>query len=196
MVRSDTAETTPGGLLAPAQDSDSGAVLYSPPYQEGPSGGDEDTIREMDPESGSIRIVEHSSRQAAFVHCIGDGPRATFEVVHRVERPVASVLVHFTAADLTDSVVMDAVVKGSSSGWLGHGVVLGPTKHPDERTGIIHIRLDRQVRAPEDVTIQFGLQTHAGCLPYPVLGQPGSRPETGNATFPLVSVSLSPEHGT
>lgn len=165
------------------------ATVHRPPYRAGPSGGDNHTVTRSNPETGTVTVLEHNTRQAAFVHCIGNGPMATLEVLHPITEPVSAVQIAYSNAILTDSVVMNAIVTGSSSGWLGHGAALGPKVAPDDQSGTLEIPLDATPQAGETMTIQFGLQTHAGCLPYPVLGLPGSRPvESGKATFPQVSV--------
>jgi hypothetical protein len=168
---------------------DRGATVHEPPYRPGPTGGDSHTYAKANRKAGSVTVLEHNSRQAAFVHCIGNGPMANLEVAHEVTEPVSSVQIHYAHAILTDSVVMNATVRGSSTGWLGHGSSLGPKTHPSDQAGILTIALNRTPERGETLTIQFGLQTHAGCLPYPVLGLPGSRVvEKGSATFIGVSV--------
>lgn len=163
--------------------------LHTPPYRPGPSGGDSHTVVKANRRSGTALVLEHNTRQAAFVHCVGLGPMANFEVHHVVRDPVRSVVVRYDNTDLTDSVVINAIVRGSKSGWLGHGSALGPTTFLADRNGSIDIRLHRRPEEGETLRIQFGLQTHAGCLPYPVLGLPGSRVvEKGKATFTGVSV--------
>lgn len=178
--------SVPAGFAAEAED---GATVHGPPYRSGPTGGDQHTVTKSNRVAGTVMVLEHNTRQAAFVHCIGNGPMANLEVAHEVTDPVSSVQIHFSDAILTDSVVMNAIVRGSATGWLGHGVSLGPKSNTADMTGIITIPLDRQPEVGEMLTIQFGLQTHAGCLPYPVLGLPGSRVvEKGQATFTGVSI--------
>lgn len=165
------------------------ATVHRPPYRSGTIGGDNHTVTRSDPAAGTVKVLEHNTRQAAFVHCIGNGPMATLEVQHPVTEPVSSVKIDYSNAVLTPSVVMNAIVSGSESGWLGHGASLGPKILPGDWTGTIDIPLAAKPQAGETLTIQFGLQTHAGCLPYPVLGFPGSLPvESGKASFPQVSV--------
>jgi hypothetical protein len=186
----DAAEELPDPTEEAADPSEeAAATIHRPPYRAGPSGGDGHTIAKSDPEAGTVTVLEHNTRQAAFVHCIGKGPMATLEVQHPVTEPVSAVKIGYSGAVLTDSVVMNAIVTGSASGWLGHGTALGPKVAPADQSGALEIPLDTTPVPGETVTIQFGLQTHAGCLPYPVLGLPGSRTvESGKAAFPEVSV--------
>ncbi|MPY81330.1 MAG: hypothetical protein GEV04_23575 [Actinophytocola sp.] len=143
----------------------------------------------VDSKAGAVTVAQRNTRQAAFVHCIGHGPMATLEINHTVGDGISAVDIHYDEAILTDSVVMNAVVTGSSSGWLGHGAAHGPMTDGNDRTGTIHIPLRTPPRVGETVRILFGLQSHAGCLPYPVLGLPGSRTvDKGRAVFPWVSV--------
>jgi hypothetical protein len=170
------------GVATPAQAS----AQYGVPYTAGPQGGDNHTVANADPQTGKVTIFQHNTRQAAFVNCAGRGPWATLRVTHPVSDPVSTVHISYRDATLTDNVVMNAVVTGSSSGWLGHGGSLGPKVND---TGVIDIPLRATPIPGEKLTIQFGLQVHAGCLPYPILGLPGSRPaEGGTASFPAVAV--------
>lgn len=183
-------EEAPDAPQEPESSQAGAATVHRPPYRAGPSGGDNHTVTKNNPQAGTVMVLEHNTRQAAFVHCIGNGPMSMLRVEHPVTKPVSSVKIDYSSAVLTDSVVMNAVVTGSSSGWLGQGASLGPKEAPGDWAGTIDIPLDRSPEAGETLMIQFGLQTHAGCLPYPVLGLPGSRPaESGRAAFPQVSVS-------
>jgi len=167
----------------------SGGTLHHPPYQAGPSGGDRFTLTNVDTKAGTVRVAQRNTRQAAFVHCVGNGPMAMLEVNHTVRNAISAVDIHYADAILTDALVMNAIVTGSSSGWLGHGATHGPKANGNERIGTIHVPLRTTPRSGETVRILFGLQTHAGCLPYPVLGLPGSRTvDKGSAAFPWVSV--------
>ncbi|WP_089300405.1 hypothetical protein [Haloechinothrix alba] len=171
----------------PAQDGP--GTVHRPPYETGPTGGDSFTVTNVNADAGTVGVAQRNTRQAAFVHCVGNGPMATLEINHTVREAISSVEIHYTEAILTDALVMNAIVTGSSSGWLGHGAALGPRDNANERTGTINIPLRATPEDGETVRIVFGLQTHAGCLPYPVLGLPGSRPvDKGRATFPWVSV--------
>jgi hypothetical protein len=172
-----------GLALAPPAEA---AAAYGTPYTAGPKGGDAHTFVEADPQSGQITILQHNTRQAAFVNCAGKGPWATLVVTHPVDDPVSAVQISYAEANTTEHVVMNAVVTGSSSGWLGHGASLGPKVNEN---GAIDIPLQATPAPGETLTITFGLQVHAGCLPYPILGLPGSRfVEGGKATFPSVQV--------
>jgi hypothetical protein len=166
-----------------------GSTVHGPPYRAGPSGGDSHTVTKTNRKTGTILVLEHNSRQAAFVHCVGLGPMGNLEVHHEVTEPVRSVTVHYVEAVLTDSVVVNAIVRGSASGWLGHAAALGPTTFLADHNGVLNIPLHSEPKRGETLRIQFGLQTHAGCLPYPVLGLPGSRVvEKGSARFVGVAV--------
>lgn len=162
------------------------ASAYQAPYTSGPKGGDGHTIVEAEPATGRITILQHNTRQAAFVNCAGQGPWATLVVRHHVTDAVSGIDVNYVDANTTEHVVMNAVVTGSSSGWLGHGTSLGPKLN---ETGTLKIPLQARPATGEDLLIQFGMQVHAGCLPYPVLGLPGSRfVEGGRATFASVQI--------
>lgn len=164
-------------------------TVHRPPYKVGPSGGDSFTVTNVNADTGTITVAQRNTRQAAFVHCVGKGPMAMFELTQTVAEAVSAVDIHYTETILTDALVMNAIVTGSSSGWLGHGAALGPRDTANERTGTIHIPLRTTPENGEVLRILFGLQAHAGCLPYPVLGLPGSRTvDKGRATFPWVSI--------
>ena len=161
---------------------------YTPgDYRTGPRGGDSNTIAEADPASGQVRILQHNTRQAAAVHCIGDGPRAALMTTHQVSDDVSTVEVSYTKATMTAHPVIDVLVTGSSGRWFGHAVAHGPKVN---ESGSVEVRLPERPRPGEVLTVLFGLQVHAGCLPHPtMLGLPGSRlVEGGQATFPSVEV--------
>lgn len=162
------------------------AVTHGPPYAAGPKGGDAHTHVDADPATGRISIFQDNTRQAAAVHCVGEGPFADLEITHVVADPVSSVKVNYADAVMTDNPVINVIVTGSRSGWLGHGQSLGPKLH---ESGTIDIPLQGGPPVPgETLTVIFGLQVHAGCLPHPLLlGLAGSRPvEGGTALFPSV----------
>lgn len=170
-------------LTTPAQ----AATTYTPAFTAGPRGGDTHTFVDVDSASGTITIFQHNTRQAAAVHCIGDGPRGTFRLAHGVSEPVSTVAVSYTDANMSEHPIIDVLVTGSESGWLGHGVSHGPKQ---EESGTVNIPLQGTPVAGEALTITFGLQVHAGCLPHPtLLGLFGSRlVEGGRVTFTSVSV--------
>ena len=171
-------------MTAPAQ----AATAYQPgDYQAGPQGGDTNTIAEADPETGAVRVFQHNSRQAAAVHCIGDGPRATLLASHPVTGPVSSVEVSYTGATMSEHPVIDVLVSGPGGRWFGHAVSHGPKVN---ETGSVEVPLAEMPEPGEVLTVQFGLQVHAGCLPHPtMLGLSGSRlVEGGRATFSSVRV--------
>ena len=172
-------------MAAPAQ---AGAGYGPGQYQAGPKNGDAHTFVDANPSNGEVMIFEHNARQAAAVHCVGDGPRATLRAVHTVTDMVSAVQVSYDHAFLSDhEIVMDVSVTGSKSGYLGHGAVLGPKMG---EAGTIDVPLAALPSRGEAMIIQFGLQTHAGCLPHPtLLGLSGSRlVEGGKATFSSVKV--------
>lgn len=171
-------------MAAPAQ----AASSYKPgDYRAGPKGGDTNTIAEADPSTGTVRILQHNTRQAAAVHCIGDGPRATLLATHTVSDSVSSVEVSYTEATTSEHPVIDVLVTGSSGRWFGHAVSHGPKAN---ESGSIKVPLAEAPDPGEVLTVQFGLQVHAGCLPHPtMLGLTGSRlVEGGQATFSSVQV--------
>jgi hypothetical protein len=172
-------------MAAPAQ---AGAGYGPGQYQAGPKNGDAHTFVDANPRSGEVTIFEHNTRQTAAVHCVGDGPRATLRVLHTVTDAVSAVQVGYDQAFLSDhEIVMDVSVTGSKSGYLGHGADFGPKTGG---SGTIDVPLASTPSPGEVMTIQFGLQTHAGCLPHPtLLGLAGSRlAEGGKATFSSVKV--------
>lgn len=164
------------------------ATAYGPgQYQPGPKGGDASTMAEADPGTGEVTIFQHNTRQAAAVHCIGDGPRATLLAAETVSGPITSVTVDYADALMTAHPVIDVLVTGSESDWLGHGAAFGPKNN---ESGSISIPLSKTPQVGEVVTVQFGLQLHAGCLGHPtMLGLQGSRPVEG-ARVLFTSVSI------
>ena len=175
-------------LMTTMADPAGATTGYTPgDYRAGPRGGDSNTIAEADPATGEVRILQHNTRQAAAVHCIGDGPRATLMTTHQVSDPVSTVEVSYTEATMTAHPVIDVLVTGSGGRWFGHAVAHGPKAN---EAGSIEVPLVETPRPGEILTILFGLQVHAGCLPHPtMLGLPGSRlVEGGQATFPSVEV--------
>ena len=69
---------------------------------------------------------------------------------------------------------------------LGHKADFGP-KMPE--AGSITVPLKNLPQPGETMTVQFGLQTGAGCLPHPLIGLDGSRfVNGGEATFTDVKV--------
>jgi hypothetical protein len=163
-----------------------GAATYGPPYKVGPSGGDNHSMHSADPNTGHIMIFEDNLRQSAAVVCAGDGPRATLLARHTVEGPLSAVNVNYTDARLTQNVVIDVLVTGSKSGWLGHRAAFGEM---EGESGSLRVPIQGKPVDGEVVTIQFGLQVGPGCLPAQPVGLWGSRPfEMGNVTFPSVDV--------
>jgi hypothetical protein len=160
---------------------------YGPPYKAGPRGGDNHSTATADPNTGHVMIFEDNLRQSAAVVCAGDGPRATLLARHAVAGPVSAVEVAFTNAHLTQNVVIDVLVTGSQSGWLGHKADFGEM---DGESGSVKVPIQGKPVTGETMTVQFGLQVGPGCLPAQPVGLWGSRPfESGDATFPSVSVS-------
>ncbi len=174
------------GLAIPAQ-----AGGYGPGsgYAAGPQGGDQYTSHSASPQTGVVSIFQHNDRQAAAVHCIGDGPRATLKVTEPVAGAVSSVTVEYAEAFMTEHPVIDVLVRGTQSGWQGHGNAFGPKMG---EAGSINVPLqgDPLVQG-ESLEVIFGLQVHAGCLPHPtMLGLFGSRlVEGGRVVFPSVTIS-------
>ena len=170
-------------MAAPASAAD-----YSPgQYEVGPSGGDPSTYTEADPATGKVVVFQHNTRQAAAVHCIGNGPRATLQATHIVAEDISSVTVNFAEAIMSAHPVIDVLVTGSKSDWLGHGNAFGPKNNEN---GAVSIDLSKAPERGEILTVQFGMQIHAGCLGHPtMLGLQGSRPvEGGQVMFTSVSV--------
>jgi hypothetical protein len=164
------------------------ASTYSPgKYKTGPSNGDFSTHAEADPNTGKVTILQHNTRQAAAVNCVGDGPRATLLAVHSVTEQVSSVQVDYVGALLTDNeIIMHVAVEGDKTGPLGVKSDFGPKTN---ESGSITVPLRKLPQPGENVTVQFGLQTGAGCLPHPQIGLPGSRVVNGGqATFTNVKV--------
>jgi hypothetical protein len=167
-----------------------GAVAaYGPgTYRPGPKNGDPSAYSDADPATGTVTIFQHNTRQAAAANCVGDGPRATLLAVHSVTDGVSSVQVDYVDATLSDhEIVMDVDVRGDRSGPLGHKADFGPKTH---ESGSITVPLRALPTPGETMTVQFGLQTGAGCLPHPfLLGLDGSRVVNGGeATFTGVKV--------
>jgi hypothetical protein len=168
--------TTPAGA----------ANTYGPPYKAGPRGGDNHSMATADPKTGHVMIFEDNLRQSAAVACAGDGPRATLLAKHPVTGPVSAVDVAYTDARLTQNVVIDVLVTGSQSGWLGHKAAFGEM---DGESGSLRVPIQGTPVDGETMTVQFGLQVGPGCLPAQPVGLWGSRPfESGSATFPSVNV--------
>jgi hypothetical protein len=164
------------------------AASYGPgTYKAGPKNGDFSAHASADPATGKVQIFQHNTRQAAAVNCVGDGPRATLLVTHPVTDQVSSVQVDYVDAMLSDNeIIMDVHVQGDRSGPLGHKADHGPKMN---QGGSITVPLRVLPQPGETMTVQFGLQTGAGCLPHPQLGLDGSRfVNGGQATFTAVKV--------
>lgn len=164
------------------------AGAYGPgTYKVGPSNGDPSTHTSADPGTGKVVILQRNTRQAAAVNCVGDGPRATLLAVHEVTDQVSSVQVAYSEAFLSDNeIVMDVIAFGDKTGPLGHKAAFGPMHNT---SGTVDVPLRKIPEVGETMTIQFGLQTGAGCLPHPQIGLPGSRfINGGQATFTEVRV--------
>lgn len=164
------------------------ASSYGPgQYRNGPRNADPSAYAEADPGSGKVTIFQRNTRQAAAVNCVGDGPRATLLAVHQVADQVSSVQVDYTEAFLSDNeIILHVAVSGDKTGPLGVKSDFGP-KHGE--TGSLTVPLRKLPQPGEIVTVQFGLQTGAGCLPHPQIGLPGSRFVNGGmATFTSVKV--------
>ena len=164
------------------------AASYGPgTYKMGPSNADPSAYSHADPATGKVTIFQHNTRQAAAVNCVGDGPRATLLAAHSVADQVSSVVVDYTDAMLSDhEIIMDVYVSGDKSGPLGHKADFGPKMH---ESGSITVPLKVLPQPGETMTVQFGLQTGAGCLPHPLIGLDGSRiVNGGEATFTDVKV--------
>lgn len=156
-------------------------------YKVGPSNGDPSTHHEADPATGKVVIFQRNTRQPAAVNCVGDGPRATLLATHAVADKPTAVQVAYSEATLSDNeIVMDVWVYSDKSGPLGKKSIFGPMMNA---SGTIDVPLRVSPEAGETMTVQFGLQTGAGCLPHPLIGLPGSRfANGGQATFTGVTV--------
>src|SRR5687768_16086470 len=164
------------------------ASAYGPGnYKIGPGGGDPSTYRSADPSTGKVTILQRNTRQAAAVNCVGDGPRATLLAVHSVTDAVSSVTVDYAEAFLSDNeIIIHVAVSGDKSGALGARSTFGPMMGD---SGSVVVPLRSSPAAGETLTVQFGLQTGAGCLPHPQLGLDGSRfVNGGQAVFTAAKV--------
>ncbi|MEW6474618.1 MAG: hypothetical protein AB1679_20380 [Actinomycetota bacterium] len=165
------------------------ASSYGPgQYKKGPHNGDPSVIvAEADPSTGKVTIMQRNTRQAAAVNCVGDGPRATLLALHQVSDQVSSVQVDYTEAFLSDNeIILHVAVSSDRTGPLGVKSDFGPKMN---ETGSITVPLRKLPQPGETMTVQFGLQTGAGCLPHPQLGLPGSRLiNGGQAVFTSVKV--------
>ncbi len=165
------------------------ASSYGPgQYKKGPHNADPSVITaEADPSTGKVTILQRNTRQAAAVNCVGDGPRATLLAVHDVTGELSSVQVDFAEAYLSDNeIIIHVAVSSDKTGALGarsdHGPMMG-------ETGSVTVPLRSSPQPGEVLTVQFGLQTGAGCLPHPQLGLDGSRfVNGGQAVFTAVKV--------
>lgn len=174
------------GAIAPAH----AAATYAPGngYTAGPVTGDNRTQKSADPNTGEVMIFQTNTRQAAAVHCIGDGPVAKLRVSHPVDGDVSTVTVHYDNATMSEHPVIDVTVEGSKTGWLGHGNALGPKVN---ESGEVKIPLGAKPVPGETMLVTFGMQVGAGCMNHPqMLGLAGSRyAEGGQATFSSVEIS-------
>jgi hypothetical protein len=164
------------------------ASSYGPgTYKAGPRNADPSAYAEADPSTGKVTIFQHNTRQAAAVNCVGDGPRATLLALHTVTDQVSSVQVDYADAMLSDNeIIIHLAVKGDQSGALGAKSDFGPKMR---ESGSLTLPLKNLPQPGETLTIQFGLQTGAGCLPAQPLGLDGSRfVNGGEATFTAVKV--------
>jgi hypothetical protein len=164
------------------------ASSYGPgQYKIGPKSGDPSAYAEADPGSGKVTIFQHNTRQAAAVNCVGDGPRATLLALHQVADQVSSVEVDYKDAMLSDNeIIMHVAVAGDKSGPLGTKSDFGPKMGEG---GSIKVDLKKLPQPGEVLTVEFGLQAGAGCLPHPLIGLDGSRfVNGGEATFTAVKV--------
>ncbi len=164
------------------------ASSYGPgQYKLGPHNADPSAYSEADPSTGKVTIFQHNTRQAAAVNCVGDGPRATLLALHTVTDQITSVQVDYTEAMLSDNeIILHVAVAGDKTGPLGVKSDFGPKMN---ESGSITVPLRKIPEPGETVTVQFGLQTGAGCLPHPQIGLDGSRfVNGGQATFTAVKV--------
>jgi hypothetical protein len=164
------------------------ASSYGPgQYKLGPHNADPSAHAEADPGTGKVTIYQHNTRQAAAVNCVGDGPRATLLALHTVSDQISSVQVEYKDAFLSDNeIIMHVAVSGDKTGPLGVKADHGPMMN---ESGSVTVPLRNLPQPGETVTVQFGLQTGAGCLPHPQLGLDGSRfINGGTAIFTAVKV--------
>jgi hypothetical protein len=156
-------------------------------YKAGPHNADPSAYAAADPATGKVTILQHNTRQSAAVNCVGDGPRATLLAAHPVTDAVSSVQVAYQDATLSDNeIIIDVWVTGDKSGPLAHKAAFGPKTREN---GTVDVPLKVIPNPGETMTIQFGLQTGAGCLPHPLIGLWGSRAiNGGEATFTAVKV--------
>lgn len=164
------------------------ATQLVPPFQQGPKSGDAHTLVLTDPGSGTITIFQHNTRQAAAVHCVGDGPMGSLMVQHVLKEPVDSVSVRYVGAITMDNIILEVTTKGSRSGNLAHKDSTGMKINANN---VIEVPFrDKKPEVGETLTILMGLKVHAGCLPHPtLLGAPGSRPvEAGRVHFTNVLI--------
>ena len=133
-----------------------------------------------------MEIFQANARQGASVHCVGQGPYANLEVTRPVTGRISKISVAYRDATYMQTVVLNVDVVGSRSGALGHGDAFGPQVL---HSGTVDVPLVRRPVPGEDMTVLFGLQVHAGCLPDQPVGLPGSRPvEGGRVTFTSVTM--------
>lgn len=152
-----------------------GAAEYGPgQYTKGPRNGDASVIAaDADPATGKVAILQRNTRQSAAVNCVGDGPRATLLAVHTVTDAVSSVSVAYSEAMLSDNeIVIDVLATDGAGTAVGHKSTFGPMMN---EAGTVEVPLWASPEPGDTMTVQFGLQTGAGCLPHPLIGLTGSR---------------------
>lgn len=164
------------------------ATVIAPPFKQGPKSGDAHTFVLTEPANGTVTIFQHNTRQAAAVHCVGEGPAGSLLVEHVVKEPIDSVSVRYVGAITMDNIVMEVTTRGSKSGVVGHKDSTGLKVNANN---VIEVPFTtKKPEVGETLTILMGLKVHAGCLPHPtLLGAPGSRPvELGRVHFATVLI--------
>lgn len=152
-----------GVALALALASGGGAtagsdVVYGPPFDLGPAGGDQWNHVSADP-AGRV-TVGRVHPVPALIGCGAGAGYAHLQVVHPVSEPVSSITVHYAEALVDPYVFLSVGVTDEQGQWLGtakqRGVIAGE--------GSVAVPFTSAgAGTPTHLTIRFGLEVASAC---------------------------------
>lgn len=122
----------------------------------GPSGGDGQNTKIVDPPSGRVTVVRHNPVPGAF-NCGGSGGYAYLRAA-RQANGADEVVVRFTDAVVDSYTWITVQVLDGSGRWLGSGISRGPLASVD---GTMTVPLDEAVSG--SVMVNVGLQVASAC---------------------------------
>lgn len=156
------------------------STTYTPPFAEGPSGGDEYNLLIADPQ-GRV-TAGRAYPQPGGISCAGEAGFVKLEVDHAPTNPVETVSVAFTEAAIDSYTFAVAAVRDANGAYLGSHQFRGPVGGD----GTLEVPVEWPAGDPafalDRVTIEFGLQLSGAC------------PSVDGGTLRFTQVTVSEAH--